>query len=111
MGRGACSGRSRPNRNVSTTRSNSSSQLMRAKNTCNNFPFDLNLSALNPFPALPTSSQPESCEISSPLQPPLENNGVSPADLGKQQRELTKEVKKRQKEEIKRQEASDKKLQ
>lgn len=42
---------------------------------------------------------------------PLENNGVSPADLGKQQRELTKEVKKRQKEEIKRQEASDKKLQ
>ena len=74
--RGACSGRSRPNRNVSSTRSNSSSQLMRAKNTTNNFPFDLNLSALNPFPALPTSSQPEGGEISSPLQRKLDERAV-----------------------------------
>ena len=36
-----------------------------------------------------------------------ENNGVSPSDIGKQQRELSKEVKKRQKEKIK----DDKKLQ
>ena len=69
--RGAVGGRSRPHRNVSSTRSHSSSQLMRSK-PCNNNPFNLSLFALTPFPGLPTTTQAEGNEILSPLQRKLD---------------------------------------
>lgn len=70
--RGASSGRSRPHRNVSSTRSNSSSQLMRPKPSSNNSPFNLSLLALQPFSGLSNPLQAECSEVSSPLQRKLD---------------------------------------
>ena len=70
--RGASSGRSRPHRNVSSTRSNSSSQLMRPKTSSNNSPFNLSLLALQPFSGLSNPLQAECSEASSPLQRKLD---------------------------------------
>ena len=67
--RGTGSGRGRPHQRVSSsTRSHSSSQLMKPKACNNNTPFNLSALALNPFPSLPTTTQPESSDILSPLQ-------------------------------------------
>ena len=74
--RGASSGRSRPHRNVSSTRSQSSSQLMRPKESSNNSPFNLSLLALQPFSGLSNPFQAESSEVSSPFQRKLEEKPV-----------------------------------
>ena len=74
--RGASSGRSRPHRNVSSTRSNSSSQLMRPKPSSTNSPFNLSLLALQPFSGLSNPPQAESSEVSSPFQRKLDEKPV-----------------------------------
>ena len=75
--RGASSGRSRPHRNVSSTRSQSSSQLMRPKASSNNSPFNLSLLALQPFSGLSNPfADAEGSEASSPLQRKLDEKPV-----------------------------------
>jgi hypothetical protein len=75
--RGVASGRSRPHRNVSSTRSHSSIQLMRPK-ASNNSPFNLSFASLSPFPGSPTTPQAESSDVSSPLQRKLDERAVVP---------------------------------
>ena len=75
--RGASSVRSRPHRNVSSTRSHSSSQLIRPKVSSSNSPFNLeSLLTLNPFPGLPMTTPPDNNDVSSPLQRKLDERAV-----------------------------------